>query len=466
MSFETHETLPAVQEEPVIQVSGLTKSFRTYQSPGKRLAQIVFEPIYSVLGLESPKFYDEFHALKDISMSVAAGETVGILGSNGAGKSTLLQLVCQTLNPTSGHCKIHGRVAALLELGSGFNPDFSGRENVFLNAMILGLTQEEVSERYDSIVQFAGIGDFIDKPVKTYSSGMTVRLAFAVIAHVDADILIVDEALSVGDAFFVQKCMRFIRKFMERGTVLFVSHDTGAILNLCDRAIWLEQGAVKEQGDPDKVVPRYLAFQHQASEVPADEEPNGGCSESTEEDEVTLFRDMRSDFINASNLRNDIEVIDCFIDSESYGAGGALIDSVLITDLSGTRVAWLVGGELVVLRVECALHEDLHNPIIGFQLKDRLGQVIFGENTFLRYIDEPCTFAKGQRIAGVFEFPFPRLPPGEYVFNAAIAEGTQENHIQHHWLHDALRLVVQHSSTCHGLVSMPMGRISIEEVSE
>ena len=464
MSFEPLETLPAVQEEPVIHVSGLTKSFRTYQSPGKRLAQIVFEPIYSVLGLESPKLYDEFHALKDINISVAAGETVGILGSNGAGKSTLLQLVCQTLNSTSGHCKIRGRVAALLELGSGFNPDFSGRENVFLNAMILGLTQEEVSERYDSIVQFAGIGDFIDKPVKTYSSGMTVRLAFAVIAHVDADILIVDEALSVGDAFFVQKCMRFIRKFMERGTVLFVSHDSGAILNLCDRAIWLENGDIKEQGQPVQIVPRYLAHQHQAFESTS--EVDSKKSDTRNNDVSAEWSiDQRNDFINASNLRNDIEVLDCFVESDSFGVGGTSIEEVLLTAPDGSHLTWVVGGEKVILRVKCRVNEEISNPIIGFQLKDRLGQTLFGDNTFLTYIDSPLKFQAGENFVAKFEFRFPRLPTGEYVFNAAVAEGTQDNHVHHHWVHDALKLSVQQSSFVDGLISVPMDSLSIANLS-
>ena len=172
-----------------------------------------------------------------------------MIGRNGSGKSTFLQLVCGTLTPTVGSVQVKGRIAALLELGAGFNPEFTGRDNVFLSASILGLSQEQITERYDRIEEFAGIGDFIDQPVKVYSSGMYARLAFAVAAHVDADILIIDEILAVGDAAFTQKCMRFIRQFKEHGTILFVSHDASSIVNLCDRCLWLENGSVRQIGD-------------------------------------------------------------------------------------------------------------------------------------------------------------------------------------------------------------------------
>src|SRR5262249_21598801 len=203
-------------------------------------------------------YYREFWALRDVSFEVHKGETVGIIGRNGAGKSTLLQILCGTLHPNNGAVTVIGRVAALLELGSGFNPEFSGRENVYLNASVLGLSRNEVEDRFDDIAAFADIGDFIDRPVKTYSTGMLVRLAFAVAAHVDADILVIDEALAVGDAFFVQKCMRWLRAFMRRGTLLFVSHDAGSVVNLCDRAIWLHNGALVMDDSARLVTETYL----------------------------------------------------------------------------------------------------------------------------------------------------------------------------------------------------------------
>ncbi|MDP3535313.1 MAG: ABC transporter ATP-binding protein, partial [Halomonas sp.] len=229
-----------------IKVRGVNKHYQIYDKPNDRLKQFIMPRIKRLMGRPAGCYFTEFKALHDVSFDIKQGETVGIIGRNGSGKSTLLQMICGTLTPTQGQIETHGRIAALLELGSGFNPEFTGRENVYMNATVLGLTTEEVDQRFDSIVDFADIGDFIEQPTKTYSSGMSVRLAFAVIAHVDADILVIDEALSVGDAFFVQKCMRFLRKFMETGTVLFVSHDTGAIINLCQRVVWLDKGEVKK----------------------------------------------------------------------------------------------------------------------------------------------------------------------------------------------------------------------------
>ena len=193
-------------------------------------------------------------------MKCKRGETVGIIGRNGSGKSTLLQMICGTLNPTGGSIQTHGRIAALLELGSGFNPEFSGRENVYMNGAVLGLSREDIDQRFDAIAAFADIGEFIEQPVKTYSSGMYVRLAFAVIAHVDAEILVIDEALAVGDAVFTQKCMRFLRKFKEEGTLIFVSHDMGSVLNLCERAVWLHHGQLRQMGESKEIAEAYLQY--------------------------------------------------------------------------------------------------------------------------------------------------------------------------------------------------------------
>lgn len=218
----------------VLHVENVTKNYISYAKPIYRLYSFFFKP--------KPSWQSEFQALKNISFSLQKGETVGIIGRNGSGKSTLLQTIVGTLATSSGSVQSSGRIAALLELGAGFNPEFTGRENVYLNGTIYGLSREQVDQRFADIEKFADIGSFIDQPVKTYSSGMFVRLAFAVIAHVDADILIIDEALAVGDALFAQKCMRFLEGFKENGTILFVSHDSGAVTSLCDRAIWLDSG--------------------------------------------------------------------------------------------------------------------------------------------------------------------------------------------------------------------------------
>jgi lipopolysaccharide transport system ATP-binding protein len=299
-----------------------------------------------MVGAQSKQYYKEFLALKDVSFEVKKGETVGIIGRNGSGKSTLLQMICGTLNPTTGIIKTQGRIGALLELGSGFNPEFSGRENVYLNATVLGLTKEEIDAKFDDIVDFAEIGEFIEQHVKTYSSGMVVRLAFAVIAHVDADILIIDEALSVGDAAFSRKCTRFLRQFMENGTVLFVSHDTASVKNLCDRAIWIERGSLKADGDPKSVSDAYLKHLYETNQGA------GVISESrSKAKKYVMPKDMRQDFINASNLRNDIAVGELKSPLEGFGKHGVSVVRVVLEDQFGNALGWIVGGEPVRLLV-------------------------------------------------------------------------------------------------------------------
>ncbi|UIK11670.1 ABC transporter ATP-binding protein [Rhizobium leguminosarum] len=237
--------------EIVIEATSLSKAYLIYSKPQDRLKQMF---------LRWRKYYQEYWAVQNVDLSIRRGETVAIVGRNGSGKSTLLQMIAGTLQPNGGSLRVHGRVAPLLELGAGFNPEFTGRENIRLSAFILGLTDREIREREESIVEFSGISDFVDQPVKTYSSGMYARLAFAVAAHVDADILIVDEILAVGDAAFAQKCMRYIRKFREHGTILFVSHDTSAVTALCDRAIWMDKGRIRAEGSA-----RDVSLQYQAS---------------------------------------------------------------------------------------------------------------------------------------------------------------------------------------------------------
>ena len=231
-----------------VSVHSVSKCYEMYARQSDRLKQFIYPHIKKILGKSQTKYFQEFWSLKDISFELKRGESLGIIGRNGSGKSTLLQIICGTLTPTDGSVQTYGRVAALLELGSGFNPEFTGRDNIYLNAAVLGLTRAEIDARIDKILAFAEIGQFIDQPVKIYSSGMYVKLAFAVIAHVDADILIVDEALAVGDAVFVQKCMRFIRDFQQRATLIFVSHDVASVQNLCKTGLWLDRGEVKRFG--------------------------------------------------------------------------------------------------------------------------------------------------------------------------------------------------------------------------
>lgn len=294
---------------------------------------------------------------------------------------------------------------------------------------------------------------------------MMVRLAFAVIAHVDADILIIDEALSVGDAFFTQKCMRFLRHFMETGTVLFVSHDTGAVVNLCNKAILLERGQTKASGTPKKITELYLeslveynqgGIQIDKSEYPVPDESNI----------ETEYKDTREELINSSSLRNDIQVFRFDPEKSSFGTGMAFISSVVLRDHDGIPLSWLVGGEDVNLEIRCKTHERLLRPIVGFLFKDKLGQVIFADNTYLSYQFNSVAVEKNSMLIARFQFRLPILPTGDYTISAAIAEGTQGSHIQHHWIHEALVLKVHATSVCQGLVGVSMRKIYLYTTTE
>jgi len=450
-----------MSSDAAIKVENLSKCYQIYATPRDRLKQFILPRLQRFSGLPPRRYFEEFWALRDMSFTIKKGETVGIIGRNGAGKSTLLQMICGTLTPTHGHITTNGRVAALLELGSGFNPEFTGRENVYLNASILGLTHAEVEQRFDDIVAFADIGEFIEQPVKTYSSGMMVRLAFAVIAHVDADILVIDEALSVGDAFFTQKCMRFLRQFMKNGTILFVSHDTSSVRNLCKEAIWLEKGQVIQHDTAKVVCENYLeAFYEQQQ----------GKSTTTRIKNSVIHNhpvhDQRSDFINASNLRNDIQVFQFDPDAPSFGKGAARITAVRFLDKHLNPLAWIVGGEEVFLQIEVRSEKDLTSPIVGFYVKDRLGQTLFGDNTYLTYVQNPVTCASGETLMAQFSFQMPRLAAGDYSLTAAVAEGTQENHVQHHWIHDAIVFKSESTSVSGGLIGIPMTDIQLRVEEE
>lgn len=435
-----------------ISVSRVSKYYEMYKKPAHRLFQMVCRG--------KKQFFEPFWALRDISFELGKGECLGIIGRNGAGKSTLLQIISGTLAPSSGTISINGRVAALLELGSGFNPEFTGRENVLLNAAILGLGQKEIDERFDSIAAFADIGDFIDQPVKNYSSGMTLRLAFSVIAHVDADIMIIDEALAVGDAFFTQKCMRFMRKFMDEHTVIFVSHDISAVNSLCNRVILLERGRVKQDGDPKDVTETYMKDMY--------EEKQGASAQPREEpkqEQVDLeafeYRDMRADLINTGKYRNDIEVFAFNEESASFGKKGITITNAFLLDGQGRPVNWIVGGERVILEARLEARQDICGPIVGFLLRNRYGQHLFGDNTYITYRDRPLIVRKGQRLTARFSFTMPILEKGDYSISIAVAEGTQAENIQHDWKHEALMLQSVASSCQTGMMGIPMRNISL-----
>lgn len=444
--------------DTAIRVQALSKCYQIYEKSSDRLKQFLLPRLQILAGRPQTRYFREFWALKDIAFEVKKGETIGIIGRNGSGKSTLLQIICGTLHPSTGQVEVSGRVAALLELGSGFNPEFTGRENVFLNAGVLGLTRAQTAQRFVDIEEFADIGQFIDQPVKTYSSGMLVRLAFAVIAHVDADILVIDEALAVGDAFFTQKCMRFLRNFMQTGTVLFVSHDTAAVTNLCSRAIWLEHGQIVQEGSPKEVSELYLQAFYEAQQ---------GRGTTTRlkaiknHDLSRALKDQRLEFINASNLRNDLQLFKFDPAASGFGQGGATITGVQFLDSLGAPLSWVVGGELVSLQINADCHQALTSPIMGFTVKDKLGQGLFGDNTSVTYQDNPQPCGAGHQLCARFTFEMPRLATGDYSITVAIADGTQQDHVQHHWIHDALLFKSASTSVAAGLIGIAMRHIEM-----
>ena len=460
-----------------IRVERLGKRYEIYAQPADRLKQMILPKLQRVAGRRPHEYFKEFWALHDVGFDVRRGETVGIIGRNGSGKSTLLQMICGTLHPTLGSVAINGRIAALLELGAGFNVEFTGRENVFLSGLLYGISENELKKRYQSIVDFADIGDFIDQPVKTYSSGMYVRLAFAIIAHVDADTLVIDEALSVGDVRFTQKCMRFLRDFQSRGTLLFVSHDAGAVINLCQRAIWLDRGRLIMDGPARDVVERYLAEQHAADRasvsqnvavnhrkvaVPGHSHAGVPGLEDVPFDVV----DPRQDILNGRGQRNLIEVFafDPNRVGSEFGAGSARVMDVRILDVDANPTTCVEGGAVVDLVVEVQAIAPLRSPIVGFYIKDRLGQQLFGDNTYLSYLDRNLEIGTGTRLRAHFRFRMPILAAGDYSIDAAVATGTQADHTQQHWLRDALVFKANTSSVVSGLVGIPMHKIEIERV--
>ena len=290
---------------------------------------------------------------------------------------------------------------------------------------------------------------------------MMLRLAFAVIAHVNADILIIDEALAVGDAFFTQKCMRFLRNFMEHGTVIFVSHDTPSVINLCDRAIWLNQGDVIHDGLPKLVCEKYLEAFFEANQG---QSFNSQPSENVKKIKNENYTDQRKDFINNSNLRNDIKVFQFKKDAPSFGKGGVRIKNVQLLDELRNSLSYVVGGEKVTLRVVGEVYEKIASPILGFYVKDRLGQAIFGDNTYLSTMGANIELSRGDNVVGEFQFYMPFLPEGDYSITIAFADGTQEEHIQHHWVHDALIMKSISNNFVSGLVGIPMLKIELKRM--
>ncbi len=434
-----------------IKVENLCKVYHLYDDPVDRLKESL-HPFRK-------KYHHDFYALNDISFEIKKGETIGIIGKNGAGKSTLLKILTGVLTPTQGQVNVNGRVLALLELGAGFNPELTGVENVYFNGALLGASRDEIDRKLEAILAFADIGEYVYQPVKTYSSGMYVRLAFGIIANLEAEVLIVDEALAVGDAVFTQKCMRYIRSFQEHGTLLFVSHDTGAVQNLCKSAIWLKNGQVQKVGTSKSVSEAYL--QSTLQEIYGDEQKLVAISVDIE--------NLAEDSVQASTtVAYQVKVAgrDNLAGAEGWKTGAAELLGLSLKRLSPGADEVFEGGERVRMVVEAVAHQDLFNPILGFIVKDRLGQDLFGENT-LPFSASTTTLVKaGQKFKAEFDFYLPMLPNGQYPVMASVADGDLYNNTQHHYLHDAYILTVSSSKVRWGLVGLRFDRVFLEVMNE
>jgi ABC-type polysaccharide/polyol phosphate transport system ATPase subunit len=415
--------------EPIISFESVSKSYSIYDSPGDRLKELVtFNQI---------KRHRDFWALQDISVSIGRGETFCVIGENGSGKSTFLQVVAGILAPSTGKAEIRGRVAALLELGAGFNPEFSGRDNVYLNAAILGLSRAEIDARFAHIVAFAEIGEFLEQPVKTYSSGMVVRLAFSVAIHVDPEILLVDEALAVGDIYFRQRCLRKVHELRQQGvTILFVSHSMGDVKAIGDRTLWLDHGRIRDLGATDAVVGRYLAAMADKDAAYLELKP--------------VVSAVGRDSVQAPEVVTHIPNVD-----HRHGDGRAQIIGIAVLDSHGRTLPVLEPNARCVVRISARATKPVGQPNIGFMLRNHLGLDFAGTNTLRENIElEPME--PGDTVTVDFHLDLPELYPSAFSFSPAIADGNLTHYKMCDWIDNAISLQMGHAEgQVYGYLHLP-----------
>lgn len=428
-------------EEYAIRVKDVTKMYKLFSRNRDR--------VRDAFGLSRKKLYKEHFALHNLSFDVGRGETVGIIGTNGAGKSTILKIITGVLTPTSGEVEINGRISALLELGAGFNPEYSGLENVYLNGTMMGFSHDEIDKKLDDILSFADIGDFINQPVKTYSSGMFVRLAFALAINIEPEILIVDEALSVGDAFFQAKCYQKFEDFKKEGkTILFVSHDLSSISRYCDRVILLNKGVKLAEGSPKDMIDLYkklMVHQVDADAIlkgEADIHSTTGQKKlsSLGEDELSLNeKDWKSHYTINPSLNE-------------YGDGTAEIIDFAITDENGTLTSSIMKGTSFKIRSKVLFHKRVNNPIFTYTIKNLKGEALTGTNTMFENVNigdveensiYVATFTQDMNLQG-----------GEYLLSISCT-GYKDGEFQvYHRLYDVLNITVVSDKNTVGVFDM------------
>jgi lipopolysaccharide transport system ATP-binding protein len=404
--------------DTIITIKNLSKRFRVYDRPIDRLKEWI-----TPLGMS---YHWAFWALRDVNLEIERGSACGIIGANGAGKSTLLKILCGTLSPTTGSVEINGRITGLLELGSGFHPEFTGRQNIYLNARLMGLSDREIRERMPRILEFAELGDFIDHPLRIYSTGMALRLGFSVAANVDPDILIIDEALAVGDAYFQQKCLRHLRAFRENGgTLLFVSHDPGAVKLLCDTAVLLHEGKVVAESNPEDVLNYYNQL-------------------------VARHASDKAAFIIEQKYKAQQEAV-----PQHSGTFDAILTGVeIVSGSEPTRT--VISGREATIHVSIASLSDINSPTIGISLRDRLGYEVYGTNTHLLGETIPALKA-GDSLTVSFTVPF-NIGPGDYTLTAAIHSGVDHLEECYDWADKflAFKVIPSSDQDSQGIVRLPV----------
>lgn len=425
--------------EQAISVENVEKVYKLYRRPQDRVKE--------AFSLTHKNYHEDFRALSDVSFSVGWGETLGIIGKNGAGKSTLLKLITGVATPTGGSIRVNGQVSALLELGTGFNPEFNGYQNIYLNGTMRGFSKEEMDEKMDEIISFADIGQHIAQPVKTYSSGMFARLAFAVMISFKPEILIVDEALSVGDVFFQQKCNTYMKEKMEGVTKLLVTHDMNSVANMADRVILLDKGRVLRVGKPLEVIEEYLKMMH--TDVFADKREAEQEQEAPETPEAEQPGD---------------EAWETVTQDETGGAMDVVIERFAIT-INGQRIDVAKPGDRVKIKVQIHAKKDCGNLILGYTFKDKYGNSIFAQNTLGADIRVENVKA-GKRYALTVRFAWPKVKEGDYFLTLGIGEGEDQMvHTIQCWAHNVAHVQGIAIVPMHGIINHTIDEFTIEEVS-
>ena len=422
--------------ETAIKVQNVSKEYKLYKRPQDRIRE--------VFSLRNHSYHEIYKALSDVSFSVQKGETLGIIGKNGAGKSTLLKLITGVASPTRGNIEVNGQISALLELGTGFNPEFNGYQNIYLNGTMRGLSKQEMDQKMDEIISFADIGQYIEQPVKTYSSGMFARLAFAVMISFKPDILIVDEALSVGDVFFQQKCNTFMKEQMKDVTKILVTHDMNSIANMADKVILLDQGRIKQIGRPLDVIESYLKMMH--SDVFATEEPD--------EENPTVAMDYYG--LSADEWNE--------VDSSAEGGAMEVEINRFKLSINGGPSEIAKTGDKVAIGVAIHSKKKCQNIILGYTFKDKYGNSIFAQNTIGAGI-KIKNIEQNQSYILSFDFEWPQIKEGDYFLTLGIGEGEDQMiHVIQCWAHNVAHIQGIATIPMHGIINHVINDFRVERI--